>query len=35
VSGQLDGVWIYLVGPFVGGAIGGAAYLRFRQPAVT
>jgi MIP family channel proteins len=33
VAGSLSNVWIYLIGPFVGGAIGGAAYLRFRQPA--
>ena len=33
VAGSFSNLWIYLVGPFVGGAIGGAAFAWFRQPA--
>jgi glycerol uptake facilitator-like aquaporin len=33
VAGSFSNLWIYLVGPFVGGAIGGGLYMWFRQPA--
>jgi MIP family channel proteins len=33
VAGSFGNLWIYLVGPFVGGAIGGGLFMWFRQPA--
>jgi len=33
VAGSFSNLWIYLVGPFIGGAIGGAAFAWFRQTA--
>ena len=32
VAGSFSNLWIYLVGPFVGGAIGGALFMWFRKP---
>lgn len=32
-AGEFGNLWIYLVGPIVGGAIGGAAFKWFRQSA--
>jgi len=31
VAGSFSNLWIYLVGPFVGGAIGGGLYMWFRD----
>jgi MIP family channel proteins len=31
VAGSFGNLWIYLVGPFVGGAIGGGLYMWFRH----
>jgi MIP family channel proteins len=33
VAGDLGDVWIYLIGPTIGGALGGAAFKWFRQSA--
>jgi MIP family channel proteins len=32
-AGDFGDVWIYLIGPTIGGALGGAAFKWFRQPA--
>ena len=32
-AGEFGNLWIYIVGPIVGGAIGGAAFKWFRQSA--
>jgi glycerol uptake facilitator-like aquaporin len=32
-AGEFSNLWIYIVGPTVGGAIGGAAFKWFRQSA--
>lgn len=32
-AGEFGDVWIYLIGPTIGGAIGGAAFKWFRQSA--
>jgi aquaporin Z len=32
-AGELGNVWIYVIGPTIGGALGGAAFKWFRQPA--
>jgi aquaporin Z len=32
-AGEFGDVWIYLIGPTIGGALGGAAFKWFRQPA--
>jgi aquaporin Z len=32
-AGKFGDVWIYLIGPSIGGAIGGAVFKWFRQPA--
>ena len=33
VSGRFDGVWAYVLGPVVGGALAALLYARFLQPA--
>lgn len=33
VSGHLDGLWIFIVGPLLGGLIGGAIHLFFDSSA--
>lgn len=35
VSGNLDGLWIYLTAPFIGGIAGAFAYAAIRGPEET